>query len=71
MDLFESDGLLPRRSALVTGHDADQRAEHGELELELDTMHDTVERGFDNVQVGEFDTETGDVHEDDQDVDGE
>lgn len=69
--LFESDELLPRPSALVTGHEADQLAEYGELELELDTVHDTLERGFDNVQVGEFDAEKGDVHVDDQDVDGE
>lgn len=69
--LFERDRLLPRRSALVAGHETDQLAEHGKLELGLDAVDYTLERGLDNVQVGEFDAEKGDIHEDDQDVDGD
>jgi hypothetical protein len=64
-------GLPPGRSTLVARHKADQFAENGELKLELYAVHHALECGFDNVQVGEFDTEKRGIHEDNQDVDRE
>lgn len=51
--------------------DLDEFAEDGEFELELDAVDDAFEGGFDQVQVCEFGGQEGDVHDDNNDVDGE
>lgn len=68
-------GLALARAMLaavrLAAYDLNQFAEDGELELELDRVDDAFQRGFDEVQVGEFDGEKGHVHGDDDGVDGE
>ena len=69
--VVEGDRLLPGRPTLVGGHEIDEFAEDGELQLELDAVYDALEGCLDDVVVGELDTEKRNVHEDDKDVDGE
>ena len=51
--------------------DLDEFAEDGEFELELDAVDDAFEGGFDQVQVCEFGGQERDVHDYDDDVDGQ
>lgn len=46
-------------------------AEHCELELELNAVGDTFEGGLDNIGVGELNAEKCNIHENDEEVDGE
>lgn len=52
-------------------YDLDEFAEDGEFELELDAVDDAFEGGFDQVQVCEFGGQERDVHDYDDDVDGQ
>ena len=52
-------------------HYLNEFAEDGEFELELDAVDDAFEGGFDQVQVREFSGQERDVHDYDDDVDGQ
>lgn len=56
--------------ALADG-EADELAEDGELELELDGVDDALDEGLEDVEGGALDAEQAEVHGDDDDVDGD
>ena len=55
----------------AVAHELDEFTQDGEFELELDAVDDAFERGFDEVEVCEFDGEEGEIHGYYQHVDGE